>query len=195
MKKIISLSIVVIYSQLLFGQQANVSQFNFERQRISNTGLKVLSVYTATNIIYGAIASSKTAGSTRYFHKMNAIWNGITLSLVGIGFLTSKKEGNISFSTSLTKQAAIEKLFLFNAGLDLAYIASGAYLKERSQTSIKNPQRLKGYGESVMLQGGVLFLFDGIMYTIHNRHGKKLTKLADKIQLSTANGVGLVIKL
>jgi hypothetical protein len=55
---------------------------------------------------------------------------------------------------------------------------------------------LKGYGESVMLQGGVLLLFDGIMYSIHNNHGKKLNKMAEKLILTTTDfGVGLVLKL
>ena len=69
-------------------------------------------------------------------------------------------------------------------------------LKERSKTTIKNPAKLKGYGESVMLQGGVLLLFDGIMYAIHNKHGKLLNKMGENIKLSaTGHGIGLIVKL
>ncbi len=196
MKKQIATACICILSVTAFAQQAELTAFNKERERISRTGIKVLAGYSAANIIYGSIAAGQAAGSNKYFHEMNAIWNGITLGITGIGFLTAKKEGILSYNESLKKQHNIEKLFLFNAGLDVAYIAGGAYLKERSKTTTKNPLRLKGYGESVMLQGGVLLLFDGIMYAIHNRHGKNLNKMGEKFQLSASgNGIGLVVKL
>ncbi len=196
MKKLIATVCICILSVTGFAQPTNLTGFNKERKRLSITGIKVLAGYSAANIIYGSIASSQTTGSIKYFHEMNAIWNGITLGITGIGFLTAKKEGTLTYSASLTKQQKIEKLFLFNAGLDVAYIAGGAYLKERAKTTTKNPLRLKGYGESVMLQGGALLLFDGIMYAIHNRHGKALAKMGEKLQLAvTGNGIGLLVKL
>ena len=196
MKKQIATACICILSVTALAQQTQLMAFNKEREHISRTGIKVLAGYSAANIIYGSIAAGQATGSNKYFHEMNAIWNGITLGITGIGFLTAKKEGTLTYSESLTKQQNIEKLFLFNAGLDVAYIAGGAYLKERAKTTIKNPLRLKGYGESVMLQGGVLLLFDGIMYAIHNKHGKALAKMGEKLQLgATANGIGFTVKL
>ena len=196
MKKLIATVCICILSVTGFAQQTNLTGFNKERERLSRTGIKGLAIYSAANIIYGSIASSQTTGSNKYFHEMNAIWNGITLGITGIGFLTANKESTLSYGESLKKQQHIEKLFLFNAGLDVAYIAGGAYLKERAKTTIKNPLRLKGYGESIMLQGVVLLLFDGIMYTIHNRHGILLNKMGENIKLaSTPNGIGFIVKL
>ena len=196
MKKQIATACICIISITAFAQQTNLNTFNKERERITKTGIKVLAGYSAANIIYGSIAAGQATGSNKYFHEMNAIWNGITLGITGIGFLTAKKEGTLSYGESIKKQQHIEKLFLFNAGLDVAYIVGGAYLKERAKTTIKNPLRLKGYGESVMLQGGVLLLFDGVMYAIHNRHGKALAKMGEKVQLgATGNGIGLLVKL
>ena len=196
MKKYIAIVIIGLLSTTAFAQQTNLDKFNKEREKISKTGIKILAGYSAANIIYGSIAAGQSTGSNKYFHEMNAIWNGITLGITGIGFLTAKKEGTLSYSESLKKQQNIEKFFLFNAGLDVAYIAGGAYLKERAKTTTKNPLRLKGYGESVMLQGGVLLLFDGIMYAIHNRHGKFLNKMVENIKLmGTENGISLVVKL
>ena len=51
---------------------------------------------------------------------------------------------------------------LFNAGLDVGYMATGAYLWERGIR--KDSRGLKGYGQSLILQGGFLFTFDLIMY-------------------------------
>jgi hypothetical protein len=196
MRKLILCSALVIYAPFVICQQTTLNQFNIERQEISKKGLKILSAYGVANIIYGSIASSNSTGSTKYFHKMNVLWNGVTLGIVGISTIFSKKEKVLSYRGSLKKQSEIEKIFLFNAGLDLAYIAGGSYLKERSKTSTKNSSRLRGYGESVMLQGGVLLFFDGILYSIHNNHGKKLNKMAEKLMLTTTDsGVGLVLKL
>ncbi|MCY7291396.1 MAG: hypothetical protein LH615_04360, partial [Ferruginibacter sp.] len=175
MKKKTTLSFVSIcFATILFAQQSSLNNYNKEREKISKKGIKVLAGYSVANIIYGSIAASQANSSNKYFNEMNAIWNGITLGIVGLGYLTAKKEGVLSYNESIKKQHGVEKLFLFNAGLDLAYIAGGAYLKERSKTTDKNRIRLKGYGESVMLQGGVLLLFDAIMYAIHNKHGKAL---------------------
>ena len=196
MKKLLASAFICILSVTSFAQQTNLATFNKERNRISKTGIKVLAGYSVANIIYGSIAAGQATGSNKYFHEMNAIWNGITLGITGIGFLAAKKEGELNYSSSLKKQGEIEKLFLFNSGLDVAYIAGGAYLKERSKTTIKNPSRLKGYGQSVMLQGGALLLFDGIMYALHNKHGKLLNKMGENLKLSASgNGIGLLVKL
>ncbi len=197
MNKKLLLSIVGLgLASAVFAQQNVLANLNKEREQISKKGLLVLSSYAAANIIYGSIAASNATGSNKYFNEMNAIWNGITLGIAGLGYFTAKKEGILSYSESLKKQQGVEKLFLFNAGLDVAYIAGGAYLKERSKTTNKNPSRLRGYGESVMLQGGVLLLFDGIMYCLHNKHGKLLHKMGESLKLtSTQNGIGLIVKL
>ena len=195
-KKIIAALVNLCLFTAVYGQQNALDEFNKKRERISKKGLTALSAYAAANVIFGSIASANATGSNKYFNEMNAIWNGITLGIAGLGYLTAKKEGVLSYSESLKKQQNIEKLFLFNAGLDIAYIAGGAYLKERSKTTTKIPARLKGYGESVMLQGGMLLLFDGIMYAIHNRHGRELDKLANNFKLAaTENGIGVVVKL
>ena len=196
MKNIFLLMMLFPMHTKCFSQQNEFSSFNKKRQKISYNGLKILGAYSAANIIYGSIAAAQTTGTNKYFQQMNVIWNGVTLSIAGIGYFTAKKEAVLSYAQSLKKQHSAEKLFLFNAGLDLVYIAGGAYTKERSKTASNNPARLKGYGQSVMLQGAVLLLFDGVMYAIHNRHGKKLYDMEKPVQMGfTGNGVGLLVSL
>lgn len=195
MVKILILINSLFLTQITFAQQKEFVQFNKERDKISRAGLKVLIAYSAANIIYSTIASTnKITESNKYFHQMNVIWNGVTLGLIGIGLVTSKQEGPSTFASSIKKQANIEQLFLFNAGLDLAYFAGGAYLRERGFNSTINASRLQGYGSSIMLQGAVLFFFDGIMYGIHKFHGKALNNMAENIQLTTANGIGIALQ-
>jgi hypothetical protein len=66
-------------------------------------------------------------------------------------------------------QTDLDKVLLFNAGLDLAYIAGGFWLVERSKNADKRPERLKGYGQSVILQGAFLFAFDIAFYALHQK--------------------------
>lgn len=181
---------------LSYSQQSDLDIFNTKREKIDKDALKVLGAYSAANVIYGSIAASRAANDDKYFHQMNAIWNGVTLGIAGIGYLSKKKQTNRSYIASARKQHSTEKLFLLNAGLDLAYFAAGAYMQERSKTSTKNAARLKGYGRSVMLQGAVLLVFDAALYGVHQHHGKKLGAIGSRLQLAaTANGIGLQVSL
>jgi hypothetical protein len=87
----------------------------------------------------------------------------------------------------------IEKTFLINGGLDLIYITAGLYCLEKGNNT-SNRDKYKGYGNSLLMQGGSLLLFDAIMYIINVNHGKQLYKLLDKIQFS-GNAVGVIWKL
>lgn len=196
MKKLFIFTILIFSALQIFAQQKELDQFNLERQHISRNGVKIIAGWSAANIIFGSIAAGHADKSVKYFHEMNAIFNGVTLGIAGLGYLTAKKEGSLSLAESIKKQHGIEKLFLFNAGLDIAYIAGGAYLQERAKTSIKNNYKYQGYGRSIMVQGGALLLFDGVMYFLHDCHGKKLNTIIDNINLSvTGDGIGLIINL
>ena len=196
MKKII-VFIVVAYSTLpaFSQQQTDLDIFNRQRNKITKNGMFVLSGWSAANLIYSGIATSQAHGTNLYFHQMNVMWGSINLGLAALGYLGLKNKDGMSLVQSLKQQAGIEKTYLLNLGLDVAYVTAGLYLKERSK-SRDNPQKLKGYGESIILQGAALFALDAVMFTAHNMHGKKLYKLIDKTQIGiTGNGLGLVVKL
>jgi hypothetical protein len=195
MKKIFLKTLCMFLSGTISAQQNQLDNYNLQRQNISKQGLKFLSGYAAVNIIYGSIASSKYDGDKKYFHQMNAVWNGVTLGIVGLGLLTQKKEGELTLAQSIKKQHNIEKLFLLNAGLDVAYIATGAYLKQRANSTVKNPERLSGFGKSIMLQGAFLLLFDGVLYSLHNHHGKKLTKILETVGFTSAQQNNITLKI
>ncbi len=194
MKNCLCTIFITLSCTIAFTQQSNLNDFNLARQKISKTSMIVLGGWSAGNIIYGSIAASQTSGSARYFHQMNAIWNGVTLGLATAG-LIAKKEKQLSLAQSLGKQANAEKIFLFNTGLDAAYIAGGFYLKERAKNLTENAERSKGYGESIILQGSALLVFDAILYAIHSYHGRAINKIAEKITLSsTPGGIGVIYR-
>ncbi|TDH26147.1 hypothetical protein EXU57_11690 [Segetibacter sp. 3557_3] len=187
--------ILFVFTSLLLGsgvngQTLNPAPFNKSRATINKRGLLVIGSWAAANILYSGVAAGKSSGSTRYFHQMNTIWNGVTLGIAGLGLLRQQQEHD-GLVNAFKEQSGIEKVFLLNAGLDLGYVAAGAYLRERSNNS-GDRAKLTGYGESIMVQGVTLFVFDGIMYVLHQNYGRKLYRAASKLHVSSGgNGIGL----
>ena len=196
MKKLIVILTVVCFSSAAFSQQqTDLNSFNRQRNKITRNGMIALGGWSAANLIYSGIATGQTHGTTLYFHQMNVMWGGINLGFAALGYLSLKNKDGLTLVQSLKQQIGIEKTYLLNIGLDAAYVATGLYLKERAR-SRANPQKLKGWGESIMLQGAALFLLDATMFTAHNMHSRKLYKLMDKTRVGmTGDGLGLVVKL
>ena len=145
----------------------------------------VLAGWSAANIIVSGIATNTSNREMRYFHQMNVMWGGINLAIAGLGYWGAGREkiDNPTLVAVLKHQNRIEKTYLINAGLDVVYIGSGLLMNQLSDNQ-KNPAQFKGYGNSIMLQGGFLLVYDAIIYAIHRKHGKKLNGLVDKVQLS-----------
>ncbi|MCU0321088.1 MAG: hypothetical protein MUE72_01655, partial [Chitinophagaceae bacterium] len=69
---------------------------------------------------------------------------------------------------------------------DVGYIATGIYLMNRSssQNVLDNQYQMKGFGQSLVLQGGFLLLFDVYQYLLHRNNGKSLQQLNTKASFS-----------
>lgn len=199
MRKAIFITIIIFSGITAFSQsQTDLNTFNRQRNKITKNAMLVLGSWSAANLIYSGIATGQTHGTNLYFHQMNVMWGGINLGLAALSYIGIRNKDGMNLVQSLKQQAGVEKTYMLNAGLDVAYIASGLYLKERSKSNVllKNRQRLKGYGESIILQGAALLLLDGVMFTIHNSHGKKLYRMMEKTQVGfTGTGLSLTVKL
>jgi hypothetical protein len=191
MKKLFLFFILYAASLSSWSQNQTLLTFKKEATTIDKTGMTILGSWAAANIVVSAFALQSSHNSTRYFNEMNIIWNGFNLTLAGLGYLGASKKspGNNSWIDILRHQQKTEKIFLFNTGLDLAYVAGGAYLKERARRNT-SPAKLTGYGNAIMVNGGFLFLFDAIMYGLHNKHGKQLPNFINKLQVS-GSGAGI----
>ena len=182
---LILLNFILIPSS--FAQEELLLDLNTQRLQINKTGMYVLGGWAVANIAGGAILRGQTTGTTRYSHEMNMFWNVVNLGLAGAGLYGAMSTDPAGFTAweSLQEQRTIEKLLLFNAALDIAYITGGAYMIERSRRVKNKPERIKGYGQSLMLQGGFLLLFDATLYLIHNRSANpKLEQLLQHISFS-----------
>lgn len=165
----------------LHRQQApavSLAAFAAERTRLDQHGLTVLGGWAVSNLVVSSIATGQTAGSAHYFHQMNIGWGAINLVLAGAGYLGARRAGRLpptNRADNVRAQLRTENLYLFNAGLDVAYLATGLYLLEkgRNPTAPGSADRWRGYGHSLLLQGGFLLLFDGFQFATHHRHGTR----------------------
>jgi len=167
MKFTIKCSIVVMILMVKLNPlsaQQDLRKFNQKRIQIAKAGMYTLGGWAVVNIATGTAGSLTTDGEAGYLHQMNAYWNIVNAGIATIGILSlsGQRNENPTLSESLQQQSRLEKALLFNAGLDLGYIALGLFLKEKSKNETST--RLKGYGNSLLLQGGFLFIFDLTLY-------------------------------
>ncbi len=163
--------------------------FNLERMSIQQTGMQTLGIWALTNIAIGTYASMTTSGERQSFWQMNAGWNIVNAGIAGMGYFSQSIPTTLS--ATIHEQSSIETLLAFNAGLDIAYIIGGLYMKEKANTS-DTPERLRGFGNAIMLQGAFLFIFDAILYGVHAHHGSSLPTIIQSMYIST-QGIGLNI--
>jgi hypothetical protein len=127
---------------------------------------------------------------------MNAYWNLVNGGLAVMGYLGARKAmaKKYGLAENEAAQLSIEKLYAFNFGLDLAYIATGFFLHEKglNTSNTKSHEQLLGYGTSIILQGGFLLIMDGIVLSLHHKNSVRLNKKLKNLELNAgANGLGL----
>jgi len=173
---LLSFSLLMVYAEA----QTDVETFFSKSQKTTNTGMMVLGSWAILNIATGAYGMSTQAGSSKYFYQMNLFWNTVNLGIAGYslisGYLTDISL--LSHEQMVEKHMFTEKLLLINAGLDILYMATGGFLISKSKSSTKRPELLKGYGQSLILQGGFLLVFDTLLYFIlHDQSNRFLENL------------------
>ena len=188
MQKFILLLCLITVTQYSFAQKDALIKFEKERKNYSKKSMLVLGGWSAANMIVSGFATNTRNREMRYFHQMNVMWGGINLAIAGLGYWGAEKEkiDNPTLADVLKHQNRIEKTYLINAGLDVVYVGAGLLMNKTSENQ-KNPDKFKGYGNSIMLQGGFLLIYDAIIYTIHRNHGKQL-KGVEKVTVSSGPG-------
>lgn len=194
--RFLAFALLLFAVNLAFSQnytRQQLEEVNSKRLRINKNAMYVLGGWAVTNIAVGAYMRGRTTGSNRYFHEGNAGWNVVNLAIAGGSLWATSKADPASYDLwqTIAEQQKIEKFLLFNAGLDLGYMATGLYLTERSRRfSGMKGDRLKGYGQALLLQGGFLLAFDLTTFIIHNSHASpELQNLLSSVYV-TGNGLG-----
>ncbi|MBS1531954.1 MAG: hypothetical protein JSU01_16765 [Bacteroidetes bacterium] len=216
MKKVLILLLVII-SCKAFAQQDSLKAYNTNRIRITSNGMDVLGAWGLVNLGTGAWLNWGTGSKTvlvtdgqnlvparvstispelKYFAQMNTIWGSVDFVTALLGYTGAQKDirKNLSAAESLQRQNRIEKIFFVNGCLDVAYIGAGLYLKLAGDS--RNSVMMRGYGESILMQGGFLLIFDGLMYKSEKANGSKLRNFLEKHPISfDGRRVGIIFNM
>lgn len=159
------------------------------RPLIVRRGMLALGGWAVGNIAVATpLALSSGDPVAAGFWEMNALWNTVNLALAaGTLVANDADDGYDTRGAADDAPAAtprplptwqderyraeshrLEKILLFNAGIDLAYMTLGAWLWDRGTRGLEGPagvssQRLTGWGQALVVQGGFLFAFDLVM--------------------------------
>lgn len=158
--------------------QKSLDDINTTRCRHTLNGMIAFTTWTGANFVAGAVGVATTRGELQHFFEMNIYFNVINLGIAIpglIGAIKAKPQG-LNFEQSIKESQKVKTLFLVNGVLDLTYITAGFLLREigKNQQDIGAQNRFLGYGDSFIVQGGFLLLFDFIKFGLHTANGKHL---------------------
>lgn len=152
-----------------------IRHFDSKRYELNKKGMIVLSSWGGATIAGSAAGYALTNSyEEKQFYLMNGAWGLINLGIALPGALASPKSSSSIHEMQKT-QTKMEKIFLANAMLDVAYVAGGVALKQYgyNQTELKKQQQFNGFGNAVILQGAGLLIFDSFMTILNNRNRKR----------------------
>jgi len=117
------------------------------------------------SIVAGLLAQRNPRAFWKQFGLQALTWGAIdaALALFGLNGANKKEErfalGELGARDEAKEARGFHRILLINTGLDVLYIAGGAWLLQR----FKGRDDRQGMGVGVMVQGVWLFLFDGLV--------------------------------
>ncbi|MGM0545839.1 MAG: DUF6992 family protein [Bacteroidota bacterium] len=161
----------------------SLTSYNEQRISLNTNGMYVLSGWALSNIAIGSVGYFNSSGRTKYLHQMNVGWNIVNLAIAGGALYQYANADPTAFSLtqSLAESKSIENILLLNMGLNVGYIATGGFLWERGLRKTNN--RLIGYGQSLIIQGGFLLLFDSTLYVLNRTNNRTLDSFIEQISI------------
>ena len=146
------------------------------QELLMGRGLAVLSAWALLNLVGSGyfLARAQRHGAAFYFHGMNVGWGLVNAGLAcwGVLHLHFTAPAGLRLADVVLAQLHNETLFLFNAGLDVAYVMTGYYLVALAAAPDRpQPMRLLGFGRSLWVQGGFLLGFDAVMWSLLHWQG------------------------
>lgn len=194
MKKIsVIFFLVLAFAGMATAQQEAVSLQDYHQTRLSiqKNGMLTLAGWAAGNMIISGWAMQSAQGSNYRFHQMNVFWNVVNMGIAAGGYFGLPESSEIPpLTKTVTEYQNFNKILLLNAGLDVAYIMTGLYMKERAKNVEKRKAILKGYGNSIILQGGFLFLFDVALYYFSQNRLNEIFQSDNWRLIATPGGLG-----
>lgn len=146
----------VAFLSVTFTHTLKATELHAMDSQSLDMGMYVLGAWGMGNVVISG-AFMIQDNKDKYFHQMNVGWGGINAAIAGFSFFLEPPA-----------PSKLQAILAFNSGLDLAYVATGFYLKALADTksSEKEARRLRGFGSSIIMQGSFLFVFDVFLWTI-----------------------------
>ncbi|WP_310397405.1 DUF6992 family protein [Hymenobacter sp.] len=150
---------------------ADLAALHQTRELLLGRGLAVLAAWALLNLVGSGLllARADRRYQPYYFHGMNVGWGLVNAGLAcwGILHLHFTAPPGLRLAELVQEQLFNENLFLLNAGLDVAYVMTGFYLRALAAGPDQlQPARLLGFGRSLWVQGGFLLVFDAVMWSL-----------------------------
>jgi hypothetical protein len=161
------ISLFLIYSSFILISQDSI----FIRKKFQNnqsSALKILGSWSTLNLIVSPIYLTHiknrggASSSAEYFNKMNFNWNLVNGGICLAGTFKSKTLKNKSWNNKEVTNSIIKlkKTLFINMGLDISYLLAGVILKKVAPNNSLRRHQYTGFGNSLITQGGFLFVFD-----------------------------------
>ena len=147
----------IFYSFILSANHAGITISSWSVGKGATLNLIVSPIYL-THIKNRGGASS----SAEYFNKMNFNWNLVNGGICLAGTFKSKTLKNKSWNNKEVTNSIIKlkKTLFINMGLDISYLLAGVILKKVAPNNPLRSHQYTGFGNSLIIQGGFLFVFD-----------------------------------
>lgn len=196
MRAILFLFAATFFALPIFAQDYSLDDFNKERTKISRNGLYGLAGWSAVNFVVSGIGWGTTDGATKEFHRANVTWNIVNASIAIPGLISSyrKSSAGLDLYSTHKEQRKAEGAYLINGILDASYVGIGLFLREKSKNTTKDANRMKGWGNALLLQGGFLLLTDIVMYSWQAAHANRKLKKIDHSIGFNGSGFGYTMR-
>ena len=170
----------------------SLTDFRQKQQRITKTGMLTLGSWAVGNFVISGLSLNQPKDDRYYFHQMNVLWNTVNVTLAGLGYWQATRlNTDVPLTKAVKSHHRLRRILLFNAGLDVAYGMGGFYLLERAKNDPEQAARWRGYGRSLILQGGFLLAFDAVLYLVLGNQADSLDALINKLTIRPG-GVGFI---
>lgn len=162
--------LALMMAATLAAQPLDLEGWNRDRLKTSQVGMIVLGAWAAANMGTGVVGfTAERDERLRFLHLGNLVWNAVNLGLAVNTLIRewSLNPAALDAKQSLEASEQIEKVFFINGALDLGYLAAAVFLWQRGEAT--GDARLIGLGQSLVIQGSFLVLFDVTMGILNAR--------------------------
>lgn len=146
------------------------------RRRTDRRGMAILGGWALGNMAVGGVGAAVVDDPRwRGFHVGNLSWNAVNLGIAGLGIAgVARQPAGAEWPDTLLASHRTRVVLAVNAGIDLAYITAGAWLRQRGVDGADPMQQ--GLGEAVAVNGIFLLGFDATMLALHGRNDRRLMR-------------------